>query len=281
MNIKRTTKVTIFILLASLCVSMSSCGSGDDDNNYSNDEGNSASKRIVKIVEEDGGSIYERTFSYDSQGRVIKVVEIENGNSTSTSETNYQYGEQLIISKMVENGKYSSGQNYTRLETHTYTVSNQLIVKDVEVQGDNSHTTTTTTTYSYDSNGYLSSSKQIVGNYSSTSYTSNYVWTNGNLTSIEESHVSDSGEPYPELSTYSYSNVVWNQHMIYYIKGSNMDGCLWMAGYWGKHPKNMPSNYDSSYFYEYTVTSGLVTKATVTYPGKGHEEKAISTITWE
>lgn len=281
MNIKRTTKVTIFILLASLCVSMSSCGSGDDDNNYSNDEGNSASKRIVKIVEEDGGSIYERTFSYDSQGRVIKVVEIENGNSTSTSETNYQYGEQLIISKMVENGTYSSGQNYTRSETHTYTVSNGLIVKDVEVQTYNgSKGSTTNSAFNYDGNGYMSSLESIRG---SDSHNEKWNWTDGNLTSRELSslYVGDDGELHPELSTYSYSNVPWNQHMIYYIKGSNMDGCLWMAGYWGKRPKNMPSNYDSSYFYEYTVTSGLVTKATVTYPGKGHEEKAISTITWE
>lgn len=270
-----------FMLFASLCICMASCGSGDDDNNYSGGEGSNVSKRIVKIVEEDGGSIYERSFFYDSQDRVVKIVEVKNGSSTSTSETNYQYGEQLITCKMVENEKYSSGQSYTRLETHTYTVSNRLIVKDVETQGDNSHTTTTTTTYSYDNNGYLSSSKRIVDNHSSRIYTSNYAWANGNLTSIEESHISDSGESYPELRTYTYSNVAWNQHMIYYIKGTNLDAHLWMAGYWGKRPKNLPSNYDSSYFYEYTVTSGLVTKAIITYPGKSHEEKDICTITWE
>ena len=263
------------MLFGLLCVCMASCGSGDDDDNYSGGEGSNAPKRIVKIVTEEGGSISETTISYDSQGRVIKAVGIENGYRTSTFEMNYQYGELFIISKEIENGTYSNGQNYTWSETHTYTVSNRLIVKDVEVQTSNGNKETTNRTFSYDNNGYMSSLESIS---SSGSYNEKWNWTDGNLMSTDRIYQWGS-----ERRTYSYSNVPWNKSMLFGLKGTNIDGYLWTAGYLGKCPRYLPSSYNNGYIhnYQYTVSDRLVTKVTDTFSENGHEKINITTITWE
>ena len=192
------------------------CGGDDDDNNGGyNGGGSSSSSRIIKITEEEGGTKFESIISYDSQGRISRIVTTETGNNNSTSEMTYQYSNEQITSKYIK-----ESQSYTTNETHTYTLSNGLIVKDIEVQNDMK----TTTIYSYNGNGYLTSLSQW-GDVIASS-TKDFVWTNGNLTSMDGRE-------------FKYSNTPWNKGMFFHFKGSNMDGYLWSGGYWGNTPKKI------------------------------------------
>lgn len=228
-------------------------------------------KRIVKITEEEGSTIYETVFSYDSQGRVVKAVETESSatSTNSYSERTYQYGELTIISKEVVEGSYSNGQTFKRSKTHSYSLENGIIVKDVEIYnysysyngitgGNNS---TTTSFYSYDSNGYLVS-------ISESGETIPIVWTDGNLTSLEGRE-------------FTYTDIPWNKGMFFYFKGTNMDSCLWPSGYWGNTPKYMPSqDIYKNWTYIYETSNGLITKVSITNSNTG-AVLYISTIVWE
>ena len=168
----------------------------------------------------------------------------------------YQYSNEQITCKYIK-----ESQSYTTNETHTYTLSNGLIVKDIEVQNNME----TTTIYSYNGNGYLTSLSQW-GDVIASS-TKDFVWTNGNLTSMDGRE-------------FKYSNTPWNKGMFFNFKGSNMDGYLWSGGYWGNTPKYMPSqDVYKNWTYNYETSNGLVTRITMTVNKTG--EKVISSIVWE
>lgn len=232
MIMKRIKELTILMLGLMLSFGMTSCG-GDDEGGNDNG-GNTSSKRIVKMVEEDGD--YVSTFAYDSKGRVVRVVQTEYySQGSSVSELSYQYSEMQIVSNE-EDGSWSC--------THTYTLSNGLIVKDVEEQFNNGRRVDKmTTNYTYDSDGYMTSLTRKGDGYSDTL---DLVWTDGNLMSLAR-------------HSYSYSNIPWCKGMFFYFKGGGMDPYLWPAGFWGKSPKNMPSKDSvNDVIYEYSLSSGLI-----------------------
>ena len=262
---------TTFLLkvyITTFFVSLITCVACDKDNHASEDgyRDNVSSKHIVKIVSESEGYIRESNISYDSQGRITRVISTQN--SPYVSEIKYQYGEDAVLSEEIEEETYSNGQHFRWSELHTYTLVNGLIVKDVEIQTSNSGygdiSSKITTTYSYDNNGYMKSLTEWGDNIGNRP--KNCIWTNGNLTTMGE-------------DSYFYSSIPWNDKMIFYLKGSNMDSYLWLAGYWGKRPKNLPNN--GHYSYEYTLLDGLVTRAIITSPEYGDSRKNIITFTWE
>lgn len=269
-------KISIFSLTLGLLVStlaFTACGSDDNDEV---DNGGSSSKHIVKIIEEEGSTIYETVFSYDSQGRVVKAVGTESSaTSNSHSEKTYQYGELTIISKKIVDGTLSNGQIDNWSVSHSYSLENGRIVKDVEKYTYDGRISTTTTLYSYDSNGSLTSIS--VSGSNTDSNTEQVEWTNGNISKIGN-------------GTYTYSNVSWIKGFPFYLKGSNMDNYLFSMGYYGIIPRNLPSKYDSdglesngwSYAYEYIVQNNLITKVIYT-PYKEDEKRhiMISNFTWE
>ncbi len=252
----------LMMLLPMLAVTtFTSCG--DDDESFGgNESSHQTSKHIVKTVEEEGSSIYETTILYDSQGRIVKVDETR----TSASGTNghsvltYQYGELAITSNEVMETSYSNGQIFTWSNSHTYTLKNGLIVKDVEVQSSNGgHPSSTITTYTYDNNGYMATS-------SVNGYTDNFTWTNGNLTCMGERE-------------FTYTNISWPKGMFFYFKGTNMDSYLWPGGFWGKTPKNMPhQDLYKEWTYDYTITNGLITKMRLIESGS---VECVVTYTWK
>jgi len=245
-------------------------GSSNNNQTPSNDQTPStpqSSKHVAKIITEEGSSFYESSFTYDSQGRVIKVTETQSGTGTNShSETEYQYGEMLIISKMKGEGTYSNGQSFTRTESHSYTLENGRIVKDEEKQNGSS----STETFSYDANNYLSSiSSKGSDNESGTKIT----WSDGNLIKLGN-------------RSFEYSNYPWVKGFPLYLKSSNMDANLFAIGYYGNIPKNLPSktiaSETSGYTYDYTFEGSYVTKVVITpFVENNKSHKSISTIIWE
>ena len=250
-------------------LALSACGSDDDgkgggtNGGGSNGDNSSSSlNRVKKLVEDDNGTHIESVFTYDSEGRIAKVVKTQTSskNGTRVSETTYQYGELMITSQEVTEGAYN------RTESHTYTLTNGLITKDVEVQKfETNPGEKTTMTFSYDKDGYLASQTSDSGDGVKKQ---DYVWSDGNLISFD-------------AREFQYSNIAWGKGMFLYYNGTNTDRFLQPYGYWGKMPKNLMSkdNFKEA-TYDYVVTNGQVSKITVTSNRKG-EVVYVATLTWE
>lgn len=224
------------------------CGSDSDDNDNGGSNGGAAkNKRVAKIVTEDGGNIYDDTYFYDEQNRVVKVVTKEYSDSPSETVRTYQYGETVIVVNQKVEGIRNGGESYSRSWTRTYTLDNGLIIKDKDTQGGSE-------TYTYDSNGYMK-----------TKGSSQLVWNNGNLMKVSN-------------TTYDYSNTPWVNIGLKLISGT--DGNLGIPGYYGKMPKMMPSKIGDK-TYQYTVEGGLLTKVMIYYTEKGYDQISINNITWE
>ena len=83
-----------------VCVTAFSACGGDDEPSSGGNSGSGSSdtpqtsKHVSKIITEEGNSIIESTLTYDSQGRVTKIIQTETAPSFNTySEITYQYGE--------------------------------------------------------------------------------------------------------------------------------------------------------------------------------------------
>lgn len=269
-------KLSILSLLFGLFLCVTAfCACGGDDESSSGDNNGSGSipqtsKHVAKIITEEGGSIYEDTYIYDSQGRVTNIIGTESGTSGFfRSEKTYQYGETLIITKWVKEGTLSNGQSESRSESHAYTIENGRIVKDEEKQGSQIdggqwHYSSWTETFSYDANNYLSSKGNTI-----------VTWSNGNLVKFGNG-----------TGTYSYSNYTWVKGFPFNLKGIDMDGYLISIGYYGNTPRTLPSKYSVSetygWSYEYTLQDNYVTKIIYKPFVEDHKsQKAISTIIWE
>ena len=272
-----------------VCVTVFSACGGDDEPSSGGNNGSSnnqtsgndqtpstpqSSKHVAKIITEEGNSFYESSFTYDSQGRVTKVTETQSGTGTNSySETEYQYGEMLIISKMTREETLTNGQFITHSETHSYTLDNGRIVKDEEKQGSSLNSTSSSWTeiYSYDANNYLSSMSATGSNIESE--TKIITWSDGNLIKLGS-------------RSYEYSSYLWAKGFPFYLKGSNTDANLFAMGYYGNTPKNLPSKYyaseTSGYTYDYTFEGSYVTKVVITpFVENNKSHKSISTIIWE
>ena len=279
MTMKKFLSILSLTLGLLMCVTAFSACGGDDEPSSGGNSGSGSSdtpqtsKHVSKIITEEGNSIIERTLTYDSQGRVTKIIATESGTGTnSRSEKTYQYGETLILTKEVEEGKYSSGQSYVRSESHSYTIENGLIIKDVRDYIYNEGSSDKTTRiFSYDANKYLSS---ISRSYPDTdSETKAITWSDGNLTKLGK-------------RSFEYSNHSWAKGFPFYIEGSNVDEILFANGYYGNIPKNLQSktytSEKSGWTFEYTIEGNYVTKAVITpFVEDNKSHKSISTIIWE
>ena len=214
---------------------------GDDDDDVDNG-GSSSSKRIVKIVENDDTEI---TLSYDSNGRVTRILTTGSiGSTYGVSETTYQYSDTQIVCIDEINGKKN--------EPTTYTVENGRIIKEVS--------SSNITYYTYN-NGYLTSLSRSNGSKIT------FDWTDGNMTSFTK----NDGEPRP----FSYSDVPWHKGMIFYFDGTSLDKYLWLSGYWGKTPRNLPSeDHYKGHRYDYILSNGLVVECK-------NYNRAFWKFTWE
>ena len=261
-----------------VCVTAFSACGGDDEPSSGGNSGSGSSdtpqtsKHVSKIITEEGNSIIESTLTYDSQGRVTKIIATESGTGkNSRSEKTYQYGETLILTKEVEEGKSSSGQSFVSSESHSYTIENGLIVKEEEKHTYNgvNNNTQPTHTFSYDANKYLSSISRSYPDMDSE--TKAVAWSDGNLTKLGK-------------RSFEYSSYSWAKGFPFYIEGSNVDEILFANGYYGNIPKNLQSktyrSEKSEWKFDYTLEGNYVTKVVIS-----HFEYASKTLTmtfvWE
>lgn len=261
-----------------VCVTAFSACGGDDEPSSGGNSGSGSSetpqssKHVVKITTEEGNAFYESSFSYDSQGRVTKIIETESGAGTNShSEKTYQYGEMLIVTKSVMEVTYSNGQSSSLSESHSYTLENGRIVKDEEIQASNGNSSSSIETFSYDANNNLSSISSKGSNIESE--TKIITWSDGNLIKLGN-------------RLFEYSNYPWAKGFPFYLKGSNTDANLFAMGYYGNIPQNLPSKYTysetSGYTYEYSFDGSYVTKVVITpFVETNKSQKSISTIVWE
>lgn len=260
-------KTKSLLLFATLMVTLgvTSCSSSSDDEGGNNGNGNnsSSSKRITKVIEEESNSIYESTLSYDSQGRVVKTTTTQySAGTNSRTEKTYQYGETLIVTKESREGTWSNGQAFSSTESHSYSLKDGLIVKDVE----NRQSSSMVTTYEYDANGCLVSvSEERSGD---SSYNETIVWNNGNISKFGN-------------YSYTYSNIPWMKGLPE-LFGYDLENILFSMGYYGKLPKNLPSSVSDGWTFDYTLQDNYVTKI-VSAPKVEDNKHHITTISiiWE
>ena len=252
------------VLMATLVIGSTafvSCSSDDEDGSNG---GMETSKRIKKITDKYDGGITTITFDYDAQGRVIKKLETENKWKCKTT---YAYGDNTISSKNDEG------------ETHTYTLSDGRITKDVVRDGGGY---SDTYNYTYDSNGYLKSRSF------SYSETKELTWADGNLTKTSTLLGNDDSYNW----VISYSNISWPKNFMLDVEYLPIDNALEPLGVWGRMPKNLPSkavhsgkDINIEYTYNYTIEGGVITKIVITDNGIAEGEPIAETetltIEWE
>ena len=210
--------------LAVLSVFTVSCNSEDNDGN----NGGVSGKRFKQISTDEWNSKDEKIsssfiqFSYDSNGRVVKMEEIRKDydDQDSTSDvTTYHYEDNRIIYNSVREFFRPGGYSYSDVDTKLYTLENGLVSSILDNNGKKK-------VVFYDNDGYLKTIK-YANNYRDSV---NYNWVDGNLMKIED---------ITSYNTYayklSYSIIPLTKEYITSTWGGP-DAVLWNAGYFGKRP---------------------------------------------
>ena len=204
MKTLRLLGVALFTVL--LSVSFTACG--DDEGNDGSGDKPSINKRLVKVTTQEANSTFSDEFTYDSNGRVVKVVNKKNGNNSG--HIIYTYTDNLIVKKQYYTGSSSVSETQYELE-------NGLIAKKSYGKYIN---------YTYN-NGYLATLTRSKGGV-----TRNFTWKDGNLQSLK-SVDSESEE------SYEYTSYATPKDFIYLDFIDDVDGEL--APFYGKSSKNLPS----------------------------------------
>ena len=113
MKTLRLLGVALFTMLMN--VSFSACG-GSDEEDDNGGGGNTplVSKRLAKVTTQEGNSTFSDEFTYDSNGRVVKVVNKKNGNNSG--HIIYTYTDNLIVKKQYYTGSSSVSETQYELE---------------------------------------------------------------------------------------------------------------------------------------------------------------------
>ena len=247
----KTMKFVGFALMAVLAsVGFTACGGDDGDSGG----GVPSGKQLVKMTEEYSSKTYVYDFTYDSQGRVVKVDITKNG----VSNGNYTYA--YSTNSITETHNYSSGST-SRTQ---YTLENGCIVKETR------SSSSEMVEYTYN-NGYLATKSRIYSGSTTPSRVYTYSWSNGNL-------VSESRED--KVKTYEYTNYV----------APTMCIDLWdldnnLMGFYGKTPRNLPSKLiddgSEELTYDWTMNGGFPIKLILTEKSSKGDDVNIITFEWK
>lgn len=246
----KTMKFLGFALMAVLAsVGFTACGSDDGDGG-----GNPSGKRLVKMTEESSSKTYVYEFTYDSQGRVVKV------NLTKNGESNGSYTYAYSTNSITETHNYSSGSS----RKTQYTLEDGRIVKKVYASGSDAYI------YTYN-DGYLATRSYTYSGSTSPSSVYTYSWSNGNM-------VSESRES--KTKTYEYTNHIAPSAPIDFWEIDDF-----LAGFYGKTSRNLPSrlidNGSEELTYDWTMSGGLPVKLILTEKDSKGDDVNIITFEWK
>ena len=259
----------IGVALLTVLVSVSFFACGDDEDDGGNgDKPSPTNKRLVKITTEEGNTTFCNEYTYDSKGRVVKVVNKKNGNNTG--HTIYTYTDNLIVKKQY----YTSGSVVNETQ---YELENGLIVK--KSYGKYIH-------YTYN-NGYLATLTRSKGGV-----LYNCTWRDENLQSLKS--VDDEGG-----DSYEYTSYATPKDFIYQDHIDDVDSEL--APFYGKSSKNLPSKrikvrvndiasvsspdatetVTEVFSYDWTMKDGLPVKLIVTEEDQSSPSTMMVDFEWE
>lgn len=221
---KKLHSTIMMLALMTMAWSFSACGG--DDENVEQETPSSFGKRLIGVNER--GYRYE--YSYDSLGRVTKIISIyiPKGNKKVTN--TFAYADNSIV-ETIYDGDISYQEKYT--------LKNGRIIKVYD--GD----TKNTYEYNYE-NGYLvlemEPSRQL-----------QYSWSDGNLMGVDY-------ENEKTTETYEYTDYMCPPGFFPF--GHNAEMCRhWgVSGLLGKTMKNLPSKHTEdifTYLYDWVIQDGL------------------------
>lgn len=250
-----------FILLLTMVsiVAFSGCSKekGDDNGGNNNGGGNidgitTLPKRIATI------SSYgdNMTFTYDAQGRVIKIV---NTATTDGEFISITYTADKVIIKDEES------------ETNSYVLENKRAVSCNGVDW--------TSSFEYDKDGYMIKSSEVEIGYEDQPWICKYTWMDGLLTKITDDN--ESG-----IITYGTQPNNLNIDLFPLIEPDFLGDLITILGFGSKRSVKLPTKvswnngeYSESFSYE-TNKDGYITKITIVDDEKEGDTSLIA-ITYE
>lgn len=239
-----------YLLMMALCVSFTACSEDDDEGGPGGGNGNGHWGSSVQWVDDEGDS-GNSTFTYDNQGRIIKIVDIE-----------AEYDEEWITTYFYETDKITQIEKETGDDWYYKTVY-YLNNKGLIVSSKSEEHMSSGQIY-YDTNEYFEYDEQNKlirrgREYDNTIDWKDVIWENENI-------VSDSYS----TNIISYTNkadVRGINGMTYGF--TDAYSFLYASGYWGKKSANLIES-DGESTYSYTFEGDKVKTMTVDY-GSGTE----------
>lgn len=233
-NLKEEIMKRMFVYLWVMICSLGFTACSDDDGNGDTEKGYKVSK-ITAHFHEDEDEDEIRTYSYDSQGRMIKYVYDENQIVTYTYKSN-----QIVVNGLED------GEEIWKLNDNGYIVQGES--EDEEIA------------YTYDNLDQLQKMEYTDGDIHI------FTWRDGNIVKVVEAF----GEVYESTSEFTYSSVENKVDFDFssYLGDYHFYDELYNGSYFGKPNKNLvltcqtkEGNETSNYRYEYSFNeNGCVEK---------------------
>ena len=240
MNIKKLKSWSMLMLAAMALPMMVACGDDGDGGGAP-----STGKRLVRVTDKGEKNTYVFEYSYDSQGRVVRIDRKKNG------ETDHYYTYAYYNDKIVKNSHSSGSTRQTE-----YILENGFIVSEKhQSESDNVQ-------YTY-ANNHLAT-------ITSYNKTRKYNWSGGNLMSIESGDDIETME-YTSYLTPESPLILWD-----------LDEPL--AKYFGITTRNLPSKFvdgNEMMTYDWTMEGGLPVKLILTESYKSDASTSIITYEWQ
>jgi YD repeat-containing protein len=203
-----------------ISVSLSACG--DDDSDSPETPVNPEAKHITRVVQEkDDGDKTEFIYNYDSQGRVIAMMEQETNKTRVSNSYLYTFTYNGNTITVNEEDKY----------IYTYSLLDGRITSLRSEYKYSTSTQTRVTSYSYDAQGHLKSMDEDDNNKTCT-------WSGGDLTEMNQTYQERDGERhYWYKIDYNSDTAPANYMHIGLFDGR--ETALVMMGYFGKMPTHL------------------------------------------
>ncbi len=207
---KRFTCTGVLFLALSLGFSLTACNSDENHGSFTDKHGaggpmTTAEGKRIKSIQTMDETI---TFTYDAQGRIVKMTE-QDRDDAEVDVTTYEYhGNSIIACEYGDDNKIDDKVEYT--------VTNGLIVKSVEKNS-----------ISPDKETFRYHENRLVEYVQDRDESSTYTWTAGNITGLTERD-----EKETDITSYTYSNTVSNSKLELMLI-VDCDPVLILQGYMG------------------------------------------------